>query len=225
MSDFAQAFEQILHKLGAARRSALLGVGPSALSNYMKRTEIPRDKLALIRSALQERGWRFDLDRLQLVPINADTKKRVLLIITGGIAAYKGLDLARRLMDRGFAVRGVMTESAQQFITPLSLSALTGEKVYTELFSLTDEAEMGLQLARDTDLVLVAPATANFDKLSHGLADCQPQPYVWQQTHRNAGPGDEPKYVASPCHAGQYGHAYEPRRACRLAGQRGYRLW
>ena len=175
MSDFAQAFEQILHKLGGREAvQTLLGVGPSALSNYMKRTEIPRDKLASIRSALQERGWRFDLDRLQLIPINAETTKRVLLIITGGIAAYKGLDLARRLMDRGFAVRGVMTESAQQFITPLSLSALTGEKVYTELFSLTDEAEMGhIRLARDTDLVLVAPATANFiAKLSHGLADC-----------------------------------------------------
>ena len=175
MSDFAQAFTQILHKLGGREAvQALLGVGPSALSNYMRREEIPRDKLALIRSALQEKGWKFDLDRLQLVPINAKTRKRVLLIITGGIAAYKGLDLARRLMDRGFAVRGVMSESAQQFITPLSLSALTGEKVYTELFSLTDEAEMGhIRLARDTDLVLVAPATANFiAKLSHGLADC-----------------------------------------------------
>ena len=175
MSDFAQAFTQILHKLGGREAvQALLGVGPSALSNYMRREEIPRDKLALIRSALQEKGWQFDLDRLQLVPINAKTRKRVLLIITGGIAAYKGLDLARRLMDRGFAVRGVMSESAQQFITPLSLSALTGEKVYTELFSLTDEAEMGhIRLARDTDLVLVAPATANFiAKLSHGLADC-----------------------------------------------------
>ena len=98
----------------------------------------------------------------------------MLLIITGGIAAYKGLDLARRLMDRGLSVRGVMTESARNFITPLSLSALTGDKVYTELFSLTDEAEMGhIRLARDTDLVLVAPATANFiAKLSHGLADC-----------------------------------------------------
>ena len=175
MSDFAQAFTQILHKLGGREAvQALLGVGPSALSNYMRREEIPRDKLALIRSALQEKGWQFDLDRLQLVPINAKTRKRILLIITGGIAAYKGLDLARRLMDRGFAVRGVMSESAQQFITPLSLSALTGEKVYTELFSLTDEAEMGhIRLARDTDLVLVAPATANFiAKLSHGLADC-----------------------------------------------------
>ena len=175
MSDFAQAFEQILHKLGGREAvQALLGVGPSALSNYVKRAEIPRDKMALIQAALQQKGWQFDQDRLQLIALNAETRRRVLLIITGGIAAYKGLDLARRLMDRGFAVRGVMTESAQQFITPLSLSALTGEKVYTELFSLTDEAEMGhIRLARDTDLVLVAPATANFiAKLSHGLADC-----------------------------------------------------
>ena len=175
MSDFAQAFEQILQKLGGREAvQALLGVGPSALSNYLKREDIPRDKMDLLNAGLEEKGWLFDADRLQLVPVSAQTKKSVLLIITGGIAAYKGLELARRLMDRGFAVRGVMTESAQQFITPLSLSALTGEKVYTELFSLTDEAEMGhIRLARDTDLVLVAPATANFiAKLSHGLADC-----------------------------------------------------
>ena len=175
MSDFAQTFAQIVLKLGG--RDAvqnLLGVGPSALSNYLRREDIPRDKLALISSALADRGWLFDPDRLQLIPASTDTTKRVLLIITGGIAAYKGLELARRLMDRGFAVRGVMTESAQRFITPLSLSALTGDKVYTELFSLTDEAEMGhIRLARDTDLVLVAPATANFiAKLAHGLADC-----------------------------------------------------
>ena len=174
MSDFAQVFSQILHKLGGRDEvQALLGVGPSALSNYLRREDIPRDKSELISAALQEKGWLFDQDKLQLIPTRTETKKRVLLIITGGIAAYKGLELARRLMDRGFAVRGVMTESAQQFITPLSLSALTGEKVYTELFSLTDEAEMGhIRLARDTDLVLIAPATANFiAKLSHGLAD------------------------------------------------------
>ena len=175
MSDFAQTFTQIILKLGGRDAvQALLGVGPSALSNYLRREDIPRDKLDLIHTALQKKGWLFDPDRRQLIPASADTQKKVLLIITGGIAAYKGLDLARRLMDRGFAVRGVMTESAQQFITPLSLSALTGDKVYTDLFSLTDEAEMGhIRLARDTDLVLVAPATANFvAKLSHGLADC-----------------------------------------------------
>ena len=175
MSDFADIFAQIIQKLGGREAvQSLLGVGPSALSNYLRRAELPRDKVAIIRTALCAEGWSFDAEKLQLHPLTTQTKKRALLIITGGIAAYKGLDLARRLMDRGFSVRGVMTESAQEFITPLSLSALTGNKVYTELFSLTDEAEMGhIRLARDTDLVLIAPATANFiAKLSHGFADC-----------------------------------------------------
>ena len=175
MSDFADIFSQIIQKLdGRDAVQSLLNVGPSALSNYMKRGELPRDKMTIINTALRAKGWSFDNEKLQLHPLTTRTGKRVLLIITGGVAAYKGLDLARRLMDRGFSVRGVMTKSAQKFITPLSMSALTGDKVYTELFSLTDEAEMGhIRLARDTDLVLIAPATANFiAKLSHGLADC-----------------------------------------------------
>ena len=175
MSDFADIFAHIIQKLGGRDAvQSLLNVGPSALSNYMRRNELPRDKLTIINTALRTKGWSFDIEKLQLHPLNTQTKKRVLLIITGGIAAYKGLDLARRLMDRGFSVRGVMTKSAQEFITPLSMSALTGDKVYTDLFSLTDEAEMGhIRLARDTDLVMIAPATANFiAKLSHGLADC-----------------------------------------------------
>ena len=175
MSSFANIFSQIIQKLGGRDSvQSLLGVGPSALSNYLRRAELPRDKMAIIRSALYKRGWTFDSDKLKLYPLTNQTNKRILLIITGGIAAYKGLELARRLMDRGFSVRGVMTKSAQEFVTPLSLSALIGDKVYTELFSLTDEAEMGhIRLARETDLVLVAPATANFiAKLSHGLADC-----------------------------------------------------
>ena len=175
MSDFADIFVQIIQKLGGRDAvQSLLGVGPSALSNYLRRAELPRDKMAIIDTALRAKGWSFDPAKFQLHPLDAQTKKRILLIITGGIAAYKGLELARRLLDKGFSVRGVMTESAQKFITPLSLSALTGDKVYTELFSLTDEAEMGhIRLSRDSDLVLVAPATANFiAKLSHGLADC-----------------------------------------------------
>ncbi len=175
MSDFADIFAQIVQKLGGRDSvQSLLGVGPSALSNYLRRAELPRDKMKIISAALRAKGWSFEPEKLQLHPITNQTKKQVLLIITGGIAAYKGLDLARRLMDRGFSVRGVMTESAKEFITPLSLSALTGDKVYTEMFSLTDEAEMGhIRLARETDLVLIAPATANFiAKLSHGLADC-----------------------------------------------------
>ena len=175
MSDFADIFSQIIQKLdGRDAVQSLLNVGPSALSNYMKRGDLPSDKMTIINTALRAKGWSFDNEKLQLHPLTTRTGKRVLLIITGGVAAYKGLDLARRLMDRGFSVRGVMTKSAQKFITPLSMSALTGDKVYTELFSLTDEAEMGhIRLARDTDLVLIAPATANFiAKLSHGLADC-----------------------------------------------------
>ncbi|MEN3975476.1 bifunctional phosphopantothenoylcysteine decarboxylase/phosphopantothenate--cysteine ligase CoaBC [Emcibacter sp. SYSU 3D8] len=88
--------------------------------------------------------------------------KRILLIIGGGIAAYKSLDLIRRLRERGVRVRAVMTRAAAEFITPLSVASLTGEKTYTELFSLTDEAEMGhIRLSREADLVLVVPATAD----------------------------------------------------------------
>ena len=99
--------------------------------------------------------------------------KRILLILTGGIAAYKGLDLIRRLRERGAAVTPVLTRAAEQFVTPLSVSALAGEKVYRDLFDLTDEAEMGhIQLSRSADLILVAPATADvMAKIAQGRAD------------------------------------------------------
>ena len=88
--------------------------------------------------------------------------KRILLIIGGGIAAYKGLDLIRRLKERGAAVTPVMTRAAEEFVTPLSVSALAGEEVHRDLFDLTKEAEMGhIQLSRVADLVVVAPATAD----------------------------------------------------------------
>ncbi|EDP62005.1 phosphopantothenoylcysteine synthase/decarboxylase [alpha proteobacterium BAL199] len=99
--------------------------------------------------------------------------KRILLIVGGGIAAYKALDLVRRLRERGAAVRGVLTAAGKQFVTPLSLSSLTEDKVYEELFSLTDEAEMGhIQLSRSADLIVVAPATADLmAKMAHGLCN------------------------------------------------------
>src|SRR5207253_9643722 len=88
--------------------------------------------------------------------------RRILLIISGGIAAYKSLELIRRLRDHGIAVRCVMTEAARQFVTPLSVAALSEDKVYGELWSLTDESEMGhIRLSREADLVVVAPATAD----------------------------------------------------------------
>ena len=99
--------------------------------------------------------------------------KRILLIVAGGIAAYKSLDLVRRLRERGASVRAVLTASGAQFVTPLSLSALTEDKVYGELFDLTDEQEMGhIQLSRDADLLVIAPATADLlAKMTHGRAD------------------------------------------------------
>jgi phosphopantothenoylcysteine decarboxylase/phosphopantothenate--cysteine ligase len=99
--------------------------------------------------------------------------RRILLIIAGGIAAYKSLELIRRLRERGAEVRCVLTEAGARFVTPLAVSSLSGSKVFTDLFSLTDEAEMGhIRLSREADLVVVAPATADLmAKLAHGLAD------------------------------------------------------
>ncbi len=98
--------------------------------------------------------------------------KHILLIVAGGIAAYKALDLTRRLQERGAQVRGLLTKAGARFITPLSFSALTGEKVHEDLFSLSDEAEMGhIELSRAADLIVVAPATADLmAKMAAGLA-------------------------------------------------------
>ncbi|MFC0284054.1 phosphopantothenoylcysteine decarboxylase [Camelimonas abortus] len=99
--------------------------------------------------------------------------RRILLVIGGGVAAYKALDLIRRLKERGAAVRCVMTAGAQEFVTPLSAAALSQEKVFTDLFSLTDEADIGhIRLSRESDLVVVAPATADLmAKAASGLAN------------------------------------------------------
>src|SRR5437762_13362126 len=98
---------------------------------------------------------------------------RILLIIAGGIAAYKSLDLIRRLRERGFALRVVMTTAAQEFVTPLSVGAIVGERAFTDLFDQASELDVGhIRLARDTDLIVVAPATADLmAKMANGHAD------------------------------------------------------
>jgi phosphopantothenoylcysteine decarboxylase/phosphopantothenate--cysteine ligase len=100
------------------------------------------------------------------------SQRRVLLIVGGGVAAYKALELARLLRKADIAVRPILTEAGQEFVTPLSLAALCEDKVYSELFSLTDEAQMGhIELSRSADLVVVAPATADLmAKAANGLA-------------------------------------------------------
>ncbi|PPJ48057.1 bifunctional phosphopantothenoylcysteine decarboxylase/phosphopantothenate--cysteine ligase CoaBC [Rhizobium sp. KAs_5_22] len=99
--------------------------------------------------------------------------KRIVLIVSGGIAAYKSLDLIRRLRERGATVRPVMTRGAQEFVTPLAVGALSASHVYTELFSREDEQDVGhIRLARDCDLIVIAPATADLmAKMANGLAD------------------------------------------------------
>jgi phosphopantothenoylcysteine decarboxylase/phosphopantothenate--cysteine ligase len=99
--------------------------------------------------------------------------KRVLLIIGGGIAAYKSLELIRRLKEAGVAVRVVMTEAAQRFVTPLAAGAIVGERVFTDLFDQAQEFDVGhIRLARECDLIVVAPATADLmAKAAHGLAN------------------------------------------------------
>lgn len=99
--------------------------------------------------------------------------KRILLIIAGGIAAYKSLELIRRLKEHGARVRCVLTAAGGHFVTPLSVAALSEEKVYTALFSLTDESEMGhIRLSREADLLVIAPATADLlARMAAGIAD------------------------------------------------------
>lgn len=101
------------------------------------------------------------------------SNKRILLIIGGGIAAFKSLDLIRRLRERGASVTPVLTKAAEEFVTPLSVSSLSESKAYRDLFDLTDEAEMGhIQLSRAADLIVVAPATADLmAKMATGMAN------------------------------------------------------
>ena len=181
------SIDEIIDKLGGVSAvQTLLGVGPSAVSNYRVRGAFPEYARIRVWQALKARGIHVDPE--SLTPISApDTvaghskvedilkpqQPRILLIISGGIAAYKSLELIRRMKDQGWFVRVILTKGGSQFVTPLSVSALSGEKTYTDLFSLTDEAEMGhIRLARDADLVVIAPASANMmARITHGMAD------------------------------------------------------
>jgi len=100
-------------------------------------------------------------------------EKKILLIICGGISAYKSLEVIRSLKKRGAKVKTILTKSAKEFVTPLSISSLSQEKVYDDLFNLENESEMGhISLSRWSDIIIVAPATANtISKLSSGSSD------------------------------------------------------
>ena len=138
------------------------------------------------------------------------TGKRLLLIIAGGIAAYKSLELIRRLRERGAAVRCVLTGGGARFITPLVVASLSGDKVYTELFSLTDEAEMGhIRLSREADLLVVAPATADLmAKMAAGLCDDLASTVLLAT--------DKPVLVAPAMNPQMWGHPATRRNLARL---------
>lgn len=138
--------------------------------------------------------------------------KRIVLIIAGGIAAYKSLDLIRRLRERGAAVRPIMTESAQAFITPLAVGALAADHVYTDLFSREDEQDVGhIRLARDCDLIVVAPATADLmAKMAHGLANDLAST-VLLATHR-------PVLIAPAMNPAMWAHSATQRNTQTLKG-------
>ncbi len=135
---------------------------------------------------------------------------RILLIIGGGIAAYKCLELIRRGRDRGLAFRCVLTQAGAEFVTPLSIASLAGEKVYQDLFSLTDEAEMGhIRLSREADLVIVAPATASLmAKMAAGLADDLASTLLLAS--------DKPILVAPAMNPQMWGHPATRRNVARL---------
>jgi phosphopantothenoylcysteine decarboxylase/phosphopantothenate--cysteine ligase len=181
------SIDEIIEQLGGPSAvQILLGVGSSAVSNYRLRGAFPEYARVKIWQALKARGLQVDPETLNIIgaaapstqistslPQTMAEQPSILLIISGGIAAYKALELIRRMKDKNWKVRVILTKGGQQFITPLSVSALSEEKVFTDLFSLTDEAEMGhIRLARDADLVVVAPASANIiARIAHGMTD------------------------------------------------------
>jgi phosphopantothenoylcysteine decarboxylase / phosphopantothenate---cysteine ligase len=138
--------------------------------------------------------------------------KRILLIIAGGIAAYKSLELIRRLGDRGVRVRCILTAGGARFVTPLAVASLSGERVFGDLFSLTDEAEMGhIRLSREADLVVVAPATADLiTKMAHGLADDLASTTLLAT--------DKPVLIAPAMNPQMWAHAATRRNVATLAG-------
>jgi phosphopantothenoylcysteine decarboxylase / phosphopantothenate---cysteine ligase len=158
-------------RLGISQRDlcAAAGVTPQAFSKWRQNSSsITERNIAKLSAALAQ------LSSLGKRELSAKSdNKRILLIISGGIAAYKSLDLIRRLRERGYAVRAIMTKAAQEFVTPLSVGALTADKVFTDLFSREDEQDVGhIRLARQCDLVVVAPATADLmAKMAAGLAN------------------------------------------------------
>ena len=143
------------------------------VANLRKGNSVTLKTVDRVRAYMAQEREQNSVVRASFVSREAVPLKRIVLIVGGGIAAYKCLDLIRRLRERGIAVRAVMTKAAREFVTPLSVGALTSDRVFTELFDLNDEREIGhIRLSREADLIVVAPATADLlAKMAGGHAD------------------------------------------------------
>lgn len=173
-SELLSEIEAFLAETGMAPTK--LGLTAVNDSHLVKR--LRQGSSVTLKTADKVRAY-MDQERVHVRVVRANVSReavavrRIVLIIGGGIAAYKCLDLIRRLRERGIAVRPVMTRAAQEFVTPLSVGALSSERVFTELFDLNDEREIGhIRLSREADLIVVAPATADLlAKMAGGHAD------------------------------------------------------
>ena len=165
--------EKIINLIGGHEElQKLLRVNKSAISNYKKRGRFPSYALPIINTELKLKGINSELPGFtnseQLNP-----KKTIVFIVCGGISAYKAPEIIRRLKDLKYRVIPIITSGGSKFITPLTLSSVAEEKCYSEIFSLTDEAEMGhIKLSRSADAILISPASANFiSKIASGICD------------------------------------------------------
>ena len=156
---------------GTGQVAKYLNIKPSAISNWKKLSKIPKNKQESLLKL--SRHLNINIEQFLISKKLTNTKFNVLLIICGGIAAYKSLEIIRLIKNTEIDLDIVMTKSAQQFITPLLVTSLNGRKCYTDLFSVEDESKMNhIHLARKPDVILISPATANImAKLACGIAD------------------------------------------------------
>ncbi len=176
MNNFTNVPELIFKLGGTGYVSKLLKTNPSTISNWKKNNKIPNSYISKVDVLLKKKNLITYTDYDNNIGINTIKKKSkfsILVIIAGGVSCYKILELIRLYYKNNFDIEVVLTKSAQKFITPLIVTSLINKKCFTELFSSEEEENMShINLARNKDLILVAPCTANFiAKITHGIAD------------------------------------------------------
>ena len=176
MNNFMNIPELIFKLGGTGSVSKLLKTNPSTISNWKKNNKIPKSYMNKLDILLREKNlitYTEYEDNKNITPIKKNSKFSILIIISGGVSCYKILELLRLYYKNDFDIEVVLTKSAQKFITPLIVTSLINKKCFTELFSSEEEENMNhINLARNKDLILVAPCTANFiAKMAHGIAD------------------------------------------------------